>query len=63
MFSYGKDFNIKIPVGTNINPEIYYTSRKHKVVAKQIIEKINQDFELAKVIYKEIKKFHFPNCI
>jgi hypothetical protein len=63
LFSYGKDFNIKIPAGTDIDSKLYYSSRKHKVIAKQIIEKINLDFDLAKSIYNEIKLFHFPNCL
>lgn len=63
LFSYGKDYNIQIPSGTEIKPEIYYSSTKHKGIAKQIIEKINLDFDIAKIIYKEIKLFHFPNCI
>jgi hypothetical protein len=63
LFSYGKDGNIKIPEGTKIDPQLYYSSAKHKLIAKQIIENINKDFDLAKDIYKEIKLYHFPNCI
>jgi hypothetical protein len=63
LFSYGKDVNIKIPEGTKIDPKLYYSSGKHKLIAKQIIEIINKDFDLAKNIYKEIKLYHFPNCL
>lgn len=63
LFAYGKDLNIKIPTDTKIDPALYYTSSKHKLIAKQIIEAINQDFELAKKIYNEIKLYHFPNCL
>jgi hypothetical protein len=63
LLAYAKDFSIKLPEGTIIDPGIYYSSSKHKSVAKQIIEKVNLDYETAKLIYGDIKKYHFPNSL
>ena len=63
LFSYAQEFHIKLPEGTIIKPENYYSSSKHKSVAKQITEKINLDFDNARRIYNEIKMFHFPNSL
>jgi len=62
LFLHAKRYNLDIEIPRNIKPETYLNKQKYKNSAEILIEAINnEDLEIAKKIYSEIKKFHFPN--
>lgn len=62
IFDIGRKYNISIPSGVKISHDIFYADKKLKILARQIIEKINANtLEEIREDYSEIRRFHFPS--